>query len=64
MTTSHRNARLLILAPVSLSVDRVELLRSMGFAGTGGGNGEAERARATPDALYGEDNAGILPYRL
>ena len=41
-TTSHRNARLVTLFPVSLSVDRVELLRSIGFAGTGGGRGDVD----------------------
>lgn len=47
-TTSQRNALRVIFAPVSLSVERVELFRSIGLAGTGGGRGDVERYLELP----------------
>jgi hypothetical protein len=48
-TTSHKNALLVTFAPVSLSVDFVELFRSIAFGGRGGGRGDIDRGCADPD---------------
>lgn len=59
MMTSHKNARRVIFLPVSLSVDLVELLRSMAFGGGAGGNGSAERCLERGRGLVG-DNSGPI----
>lgn len=59
-TTSHKNALRVIFLPVSLSVDLVELLRSMAFGGGGGGNGSAERCLERGRDLTGDNNGPML----
>jgi hypothetical protein len=41
-TTSHKNALLVTFIPVSLSVDLVELFKSIAFGGNGGGRGDVD----------------------
>ena len=59
-TTSHRKALLVNFCPVSLSVDRVELLRSMALGGSGGGSGEVGRDLARLTGLE-EGCVGMTP---
>ena len=46
---SHKKALLVIFAPVSLSVDLVELFRSIALGGGGGGNGDMDLRGALPE---------------
>lgn len=59
-TTSHKNALRVIFLPVALSVDLVELLRSMAFGGGGGGSGSAERCLERGRDLTGDNNGPML----
>lgn len=59
-TISHKNALRVIFLPLSLSVDLVELLRSMAFGGGAGGNGSAERWRERGRGLAGDNSGPML----
>ncbi len=64
ITTSQRKALRVIFNPVCLSVDRVELLRSIALGGSGGGRDEVGRPLVMAVNLYGEEaRVGITPVR-